>query len=126
MRLLPSWQKNYVIGIDDCICTVKKTRGPITAKQASEAVEIEGARSWVNKQYDEGNIICFLTTRREKLRSATELWLKNHGFKYHSLIMSKPLAEQYHYIDDRHVQATTFRGKFAPFVKKEHTIQVFS
>ena len=80
----------------------------------------------MNKQYEYGNIVCFLTTRREYLRAPTEAWLREHGFKYHSLIMGKPKAEQYHYIDDRHVQATTFRGKFAPFVKKEHTIQVFS
>jgi hypothetical protein len=125
--ILPSWQKNYVIGIDECICVVKnRTRKLLTASDASEALEIKGAKEWVNKQFAEGNIICFLTTREEKLRSATEKWLSEHGFKYHSLVMNKPVAEQYHYIDDRHVQATTFRGKFAPFVKKEHTIQVFS
>ena len=124
--VLPNWKKNFVIGIDDCICVTKQSSGKLSAKQVKVAVEVEGARAWVNKQYDNGNIVCFLTTRGESQRASTEAWLREHGFKYHSLIMGKPKAEQYHYIDDRHVQATTFRGKFAPFVKKEHTIQVFS
>jgi hypothetical protein len=124
--LLPEWRKNYVIGVDDCICIAKQTGKRLTARQVANAVEVEGARDWVNRKFDDGNTICFLTTRGERLRASTEEWLEQHGFKYHSLIMGKPVAEQYHYIDDRHVQATTFRGKFAPFVKKEHTIQVFS
>lgn len=123
-ELLPSWQKNFIIGIDDCICNSKS--GKLTAKEVSRAVALRGAKEWINKRYDEGHTICFFTTRGERLRAATEVWLEKEGFKYHSLIMNKPDALQYHYIDDRHVQATTFRGKFAALVKKEHTIQVFS
>lgn len=124
-QLLPSWQKNFVIGIDECICTVKKSGRRLSAKDVSEALVVRGAKEWVNKRYDEGHNVCFLTTRGERFRAATEAWLEKKGFKYHSLIMSKPDALQYHYIDDRHVQATTFRGKFNPLVKREHAIQVF-
>lgn len=124
-ELLPNWQKNFIIGIDNCICIAKKSGSKPSAKEVSKAVAVTGAKEWVNKRYDEGHNICFFTTRGEKLRSATEAWLVKEGFKYHSLIMNKPEALHYHYIDDRHVQATTFRGKFAPLVKKEHTIQVF-
>ena len=124
--ILPSWQKNFIVGIDDCICVTRSSKRGLSAKNVAEAEEILGARSWINKRYDEGHNICFLTTRKERLRAPTEAWLKEHGFKYHSLIMDRPKAQHYHYIDDRHVQATTFRGKFAPLVKKEHKIQVFS
>ena len=124
--ILPNWQKNFVVGIDDCICVTKISKGALSARKVSEATEVKGASAWINKQYDEGHNVCFLTTRDERLRVSTEAWLKLHGFKYHSLIMNKPKALEYHYIDDRHVQATTFQGKFAPLVKKEHEIQVFS
>ncbi len=124
-ELLPNWQKNFIIGIDDCICVAKKTKSRFSARDVSKAVVVSGAKEWVNRRYEEGHNICFFTTRGERLRAATESWLAKEGFKYHSLIMNKPVALQYHYIDDRHVQATTFRGKFAPLVKKEHTIQVF-
>lgn len=123
--LLPSWQKNFIIGIDDCICVSKTKRRLPTARDVSEAVPVNGAREWVNKLFNEGHNICFFTTRSEKLRSATVDWLKKKGFKYHTLIMNKPEALKYHYIDDRHVQATTFKGKFAPLVRREHVIQVF-
>jgi hypothetical protein len=124
--LLPSWQKNFIVGIDNCVCVTRGSGRSLSAKKVREAVEIEGASAWINKRYSEGHIVCFLTTRPEKLRVPTEKWLREHGFNYHSLVMEKPEALEYHYIDDRHVQATTFRGKFAPLVKKEHKIQVFS
>jgi hypothetical protein len=124
--ILPSWKKNFIIGIDDCICVVPKSGKKKSEKAVAQAIEVKGARAWINKQYDDGHTICFLTTRPENLRAATKVWLKQHEFRYHSLIMNKPVALEYHYIDDRHVQATTFRGKFAPLVRKEHKIQVFS
>ena len=126
--VLPIEQKNFVIGIDDCICTIKsrKQKEALSTRDVLSAEVVPGAIEWVNSRFEEGNIISFLTTRKEKLRGPTERWLKDNGFKYHSLVMNKPVADQYHYIDDRHVQATTFRGKFAPLVRKEHTIQVFS
>ena len=123
--ILPSWQKNFIIGIDDCIFVVARSNRGLTAKDIAKAEEVPGAREWIKKRYDEGHNICFLTTLKERLRTPTETWLKEHDFKYHSLIMNRPKAQHYHYIDDRHVQATTFQGKFAPLVKKEHKIQVF-
>jgi cation transport regulator ChaC len=125
-NILPGWQKNFIVGIDDCICVTNRSGRVLTLKEVEDAVEVKGARVWINKQYDAGHHICFLTTRGEKLRVPTADWLQRHGFKYHSLIMIKPKAREYHYIDDRHVQATTFRGKFAPLVREEHKIQVFS
>ena len=49
--------------------------------------------------------------------------------KYHQLILNKPRKlppyVEYHFIDDAHVKATTFKGKFSNFVKKNVDIEVF-
>ena len=89
------------------------------------AKEIEGAKEWVNKLFDQGHMICFFTQRPKKVRGATLLWLKRHHFSFHYLIMGKPDAAAFHYVDDRHVQATTFKGRYTPLIKRDHSIQVF-
>ena len=53
-QLLPGWQKNFVIGVDDCICTTKKSGKGLHAKDVSKAKAVEGAKDWVNKLYDDG------------------------------------------------------------------------
>jgi hypothetical protein len=119
--------KNFIIGIDDCVCLLHPSTagGKLSAKQVLSAEEIRGARDWVNKLVDSGHYVCFFAARPKRLESATRKWLAEHGFKFHTLLMDKPDALKYHYIDDRHVQATTFGGKFSPLVKKERNIQVF-
>src|SRR5487761_361617 len=125
--LLIDGQKNFILGLDDCVCKIGAFHpDELTAKQVLAAVEVHGAKEWVNEMFDCGYLICFFTSRSEKLRSATEKWLRSHGFRYHSLVCGKPIARIYHYIDDRHVQATTFRGSYTPLVRKEHRIEVFS
>ena len=41
----------------------------------------------LNRWYDEGHRICYFTARVEAHRTVTEKWLKDNGFKYHSLLM---------------------------------------
>ncbi|MCL5068291.1 MAG: HAD family acid phosphatase [Thaumarchaeota archaeon] len=125
--VLPQNQKNFVIGVDDCICYLAtgKSIDDLSVEDVLNASEIPGAREWVNKLVEAGHYVCFLTSRPQKLKSATRTWLKLHGFKFDSLLMGKPDALKYHYIDDRHVQATTFVGRFTPLVKKDREIQVF-
>lgn len=125
--LLPLGQKNFIIGIDDCICYLQPGNSPrtLTRREVLSAKEVEGAREWVDKLVDGGNYVCFFTDRSKSLEGATKKWLKDRGFNYHSLIMEKPHALRYHYVDDRHVQATTFSGRFTPLVKRERKIQVF-
>ena len=119
-------RKNFVIDLDQCICDVAINGKTATSVSAIlSAKEVKGAREWVNRLSSQGHFICFFSNRQETFRTATTEWLKDHGFKYDSLIMGKPYADNYHYIDDRHVQATTFRGRYAPLVRKEHPIQVF-
>ncbi len=44
---------------------------------------------YINKMYDEGNKIIFITRRANtfKVKCMTKKWLKKYGFKYHKLIM---------------------------------------
>ncbi|MDA4117448.1 MAG: phosphoheptose isomerase [Thaumarchaeota archaeon] len=83
----------------------------------------------INKWYDEGHYICFFTARTSEHEVVTREWLKKNGVMFHQLIMNKPRKlppyTEYHFIDDAHVKATTFKGKITPFVRKRVSIEVF-
>ena len=79
----------------------------------------------LNKWFDEGDVICFFTSRTEDHSKVTEQRLKEHGFKYHSMVMGKPIGGNYHWVDNHLVKATRYNGKFTDLVDKEVTIQVF-
>jgi hypothetical protein len=83
------------------------------------------ALATLNKWYDEGHMICFFTSRTEAHREVTETWLKEHGFKYHSLLVGKPRGGNYHWVDNHLVKATRYKGKFTDMVEKKVTIEVF-
>ncbi len=120
--LLPDHIKNFLIDIDGTICEDIPNEEPErmrTAKMIPEALE------FINKWYDEGHFICFFTSRLESHRTYTEEWLKQNGFKYHSIVFGKPRGGNYHWIDDRNVKATKFLGKFSDFIEVEKIIQVF-
>ncbi len=114
--------KNYLIDIDGTICDDIPNEEPermLTAEVYPDALIT------LNKWYDEGHIICFFTSRTEAHREYTEIWLKKHGFKYHSMLMGKPRGGNYHWIDNHLVKATRYRGKFTDLISKEVTIEVF-
>ena len=114
--------KNYLIDIDGTVCDDIPNEEPermLTAKAYPDALLT------LNKWYDEGHIICFFTSRTEAHREYTEIWLKENGFKYHSLLMGKPRGGNYHWIDNHLVKATRYRGKFTDLIEKEVTIEVF-
>ena len=114
--------KNYLIDIDGTICDDIPNEEPermLTAKVYSDALET------LNKWYEEGHLICFFTSRTEEHRDYTEIWLKDNGFKYHSLLMGKPRGGNYHWIDNHLVKATRYRGKFTNLIEKDVTIEVF-
>ncbi len=120
--VLPDGVKNYLIDIDGTVGEDIPNEEPermLTAEVYPDALET------VNKWYDEGHIICFFTSRTETHREYTEIWLKKHGFKYHSLLMGKPRGGNYHWIDNHIVKATQYKGKFTDLVEKEVTIEVF-
>jgi uncharacterized HAD superfamily protein len=120
--ILPEGIKNYLIDIDGTICDDIPNEEPermLTAKVYPDALIT------LNKWFEEGHVICFFTSRTEEHRGYTETWLKENGFKYHSLLMGKPRGGNYHWVDNHLVKATRYRGKFTDLVDKEVTIQVF-
>jgi len=120
--VLPEGIKNYLIDIDGTVCDDIPNEEPermLTAKVYPDALDT------LNKWFDEGHVICFFTSRTEEHRVYTETWLKENGFKYHSLLMGKPRGGNYHWIDNHLVKATRYRGKFTDLVEKDVTIEVF-
>lgn len=119
---LPPHIKNFIIDIDGVICEDIPNEEP---HRMVDACEIPGARDHINNWYNEGHIITFFTSRTEDLRKVTEGWLSKNGFKYHNIIFGKPRGGNYHYIDNTHIRATTFNGKFGKFKYISKKIQVF-
>ena len=113
---------NYLIDIDGTVTEDVPNEEPermLTCKPYPDALEI------LNKWFKEGHIITFFTSRTEEHRNYTETWLKNHGFKYHGLLMNKPRGGNYHWIDNHLVKATRFNGKFTDLITVSKDIQVF-
>jgi hypothetical protein len=114
--------KNYLIDIDGTICDDIPNEEP---ERMLTAAVYPDALATLNKWYDEGHNICFFTSRTEEHREYTEIWLRKHGFKYHSMLMGKPRGGNYHWIDNHLVKATRYRGKFTDLIEKDVKIQVF-
>ena len=120
--VLPEKIKNYLIDIDGTICDDIPNEQP---ERMLEAKVYPEALKTLNRWYKEGHIITFFTSRLEIHRQVTEKWLKDHGFKYHGLLMNKPRGGNYHWVDNHIVRATRFTGKFTDLVEEEVKIQVF-
>ena len=90
---------------------------------------IDGSLEQINKWFDEGNVITFFTAREDKDREITENWLKEHGFKYHGLIMGKPRClnpdDEYVWVDNRKTRGVTYLGVWSDFIEEERKILVF-
>ena len=80
----------------------------------------------INGWFLEGHHICFFTARTEEHREVTEIWLKEKGFNYHSLLMGKPRGGNYHWIDNHVVRATRYTSKFTNLIKRNAEIEVFN
>ncbi len=119
--------KIFIIDIDGTVCEhIANEDGILKMKRARPYAEVIRQ---VNKWYEEGNYVCFFTARTDEHRKVTEDWLKKYGVRHHQLIFNKPRKippyTEYHFIDDVHVKATTFKGKISPFVRKKVEIEVF-
>ena len=120
--VLPEKIKNYLIDIDGTICDDIPNEQP---ERMLEAKVYPEALKTLNRWYKEGHIITFFTSRLEIHRQVTEKWLKDHGFKYHGLLMDKPRGGNYHWIDNHIVRATRFNSKMTDFIKKMVEVEVF-
>ena len=106
----------YVVDIDGTICTPGKTE----ETRYTEALPIQSRIDKINKLYDEGHTIVYLTARgmgrfknnatraQEEFYELTEIQLSLWGCKYHQLFLGKPSAD--HYIDDKGIHSDDFFG----------------
>ena len=120
--VLPKHVKNFLIDIDGTICDDIPNEEPWRMKDAKVYPD---ALERLNKWFEEGHIITFFTSRTEEHRTITVEWLKEHGFKYHGLLMNKPRGGNYHWIDNHLVRATRYTGNFTELIEKNASIQVF-
>jgi len=117
--------KVFLIDIDGTICDdIKNEDSHLypTANHFPSALQI------INKWYDEGHVITFFTAREGKDREVTETWLKEHGFRYHGLVMDKPRIkdnQEYVWIDNRKVRAITYLGTWSELKEVDAKIQTF-
>ena len=119
---LPAGVKNYLIDIDGTITEDVPNEEP---ERMATCAPFPDALDTLNRWYDEGHIITFFTSRTEEHRDVTEAWLRQHGFKYHGMLMGKPRGGNYHWVDNHIVRATRYEGKFTDLVREEKTVEVF-
>ncbi|TAN00283.1 MAG: hypothetical protein EPN39_04650 [Chitinophagaceae bacterium] len=91
--------KTIIIDIDGTVCTEEKVFERTLAKP------LPGALEKVNDLFKKGHVIIFWTARGWEQYKITKIWLDEQGFKYHQLIMGKPIVDLI--IDDR---AMKFEG----------------
>ena len=117
----------FLVDIDGTICENIPNEDGVERMRNAKPYE-ESVRA-VNRLYDHGNFICFFTARTDEHAEVTKEWLQEHKVKYHQIIFNKPRKSstftEYHFIDDTHAKATTFKGKFTHFIKKKIEIEVF-
>ena len=101
----------YVFDIDGTICNSTK-------KDYSDAVPIEKRIKIINKLYEEGNTIFFLTARgmgrsnnnfdyaNSTFYNLTKNQLDYWGVKYHALFLGKPYGDIY--VDDKGMKDDEF------------------
>jgi hypothetical protein len=120
-------KKIFLIDVDGTIC--ENIRNEEGQERMKNAAPIASSIKAINKLYNLGNYICFFSARTDEHEQVTREWLERHRVKYHQLILNKPRKLQpyseYHLIDDSPVKATTFKGKFTDFVRKQIEIEVF-
>jgi|TARA_R100000027_G_scaffold44765_1_gene33800 hypothetical protein len=104
----------YVIDIDETICTP----GPTEEMRYEQAMPIQDRIDKINKLYDEGHTIVYLTARgmgryknnadlaKKKFYEFTEIQLSLWGCKYHQLFLGKPSGD--YYVDDKGVNSDDF------------------
>src|SRR5262249_43334304 len=93
-----------MVDLDGTICTEERTFDRPLAKP------LPGALKRINRWHKEGHTIIFWTARGWEQYKVTIKWLNDHGFKFHQLIMGKPIID--HFIDDR---AFRFEGWNKPY-----------
>ena len=106
---------NLLIDIDGTICDDLPNE---QEELFATANIIDDSLNYVNKLYQAGHTITFFTARLEKHRHVTETWLADKGFKYHKLIMDKPLGGNYVWIDNLSVEGINYKNNWSEISRK--------
>ncbi len=114
--------KNYLIDIDGTITDDVPNE---EAEKMKTCLPYEGSVEKINQWYEKGHTITFFTSRTDEHKEVTENWLKEHGYKYHYLLLNKPRGGNYHWIDNHVVRATRYEGEWNDLVKAKKEIEVF-
>jgi len=101
-----------MIDIDGTVCTEER---PFDRPLATP---LEGAKDKVNEYFESGHTVIFWTGRGWDQYLITEHWLKNNNFKYHQLLMGKPIANLH--IDDRARQFTGWDKNYLDDVRSKN------
>lgn len=88
-----------IIDLDGTICTEEKTYSRALAKPLPGAVEK------LNQLYEQGHTLIIYSARTWMEYEMTADWLAKHGFRYHQLVLGKPVGDVW--LDDR---AIRFQG----------------
>lgn len=88
-----------IIDLDGTLCQEMRTFSRALAEPKQEAVDR------VNRLYEEGHTIIIYSARTWMEWEMTTAWLKDHGVKYHQLMMGKPVGDVW--IDDRSLNPAT-------------------
>ena len=104
----------YVVDIDGTICTPGETE----ETRYTQALPIQDRIDKINRLYDEGHTVVYLTARgmgrhknnadkaKEEFYELTEIQLSLWGCRYHQLFLGKPSGD--YYIDDKGVNDNDF------------------
>lgn len=107
----------YVVDIDGTICDKPECRDDC---DYDTSIPKPDRIAKINKLYDEGNQIIYLTARgmgrsgdnadlaKETFYELTKNQLDRWGCKYHKLVLGKPSGD--YYIDDKGMNANEFFG----------------
>ena len=107
--------KVYVFDIDGTICTASRENN----NYSDSKPYVERIKK-INKLYEEGNIIYFMTARgmgrhnNDRKKSIDQFYehtlnqLKSWNVKFHDLFLGKPAAD--FYIDDKGIKDSSFFG----------------
>ncbi len=110
--------KILLIDIDGTICEDIPNEQSHLFKTAKV---LDGALEFVNKEYNQGNMVTFFTSRTSEHRQITEEWLQQKGFRYHSVCFNKPRfigGNEYVWIDNHNVRGIVYNGDWEQVKRK--------
>lgn len=99
MNLMPSFKRVRIVDVDGVLFR----QG--TGDKIGEPELLPGSLERVNEWFDAGDLVVLWTARAPIYRDLTTHQLDSFGFKYHQVILGKPLSNEIHIYDDKLIVA---------------------